>query len=93
MTLRRFLWKEANDMMPLKEVFEKVVEQINKNFKTSRLPKDFVKAWISGSGESFCLRIGARDIQIDFDGSFVGSGSTIDLIHRYQVIDHDKKKE
>ena len=55
---------------------EKLVEEINKNFKVSWMPDDFVSAAIRPNGD-FVLKIGERDLQLRSNGDFVGSGRDV----------------
>ena len=52
---------------------ERLVEEINKNFKVSYMPDGFVSAKINHQGD-FVLKIGERDMQLRSNGDFVGAG-------------------
>lgn len=74
-------------MLLQRKVLEKLADQINKNFTEDfGFPKDFVCAKVADDG-CFSLRIGDRDIQVTENGSLVGTGTDINLMQRYTVID------
>lgn len=61
---------------------------INEQFtKSFGFPDDFVKAKINKQGD-LCLRIGWRDIQVGNDGVLIGSGSDLELMKKYTVIEN-----
>jgi len=55
---------------------DKLIEQINKNFRPPFVEEGLVKAWRGVMGD-FCLRIGKRDIQLRENGDFVGAGTCL----------------
>lgn len=65
---------------------EKLVEEINENFGTPFLPDGFVEARINHQGD-FVLRIGTRDVQLESDGKWVGSGT--DLTRYFDITEHE----
>ncbi|KKN79616.1 hypothetical protein LCGC14_0338200 [marine sediment metagenome] len=55
---------------------DKLIEQINLNFKPPFVEEGLVKAWRGIKGD-FCLRIGKRDIQLYENGDFMGAGTCL----------------
>ncbi|KKM07764.1 hypothetical protein LCGC14_1730630 [marine sediment metagenome] len=55
---------------------DKLIEQINKNFRPPFVEDGLVEAWRGVKGD-FCLRIGKRDIQLRESGDFVGAGTCL----------------
>ena len=68
--------------MPL----ERLAGQINQCFGEPFLPKGFVSARVNDQGD-FILRVGARDVQVRNDGSWVGQGT--DLTRRFDIVEHN----
>ena len=62
--------------MPSKAL-ENIVPEINRVFSSKfGFASGYVKAWINKTGD-FNLRIGKRDLQVDKEGKFIGSGTTL----------------
>jgi len=67
---------------------DQLVKQINEYFnECSEFPNDFVKA-STNINEDFCLRIGSRDLQLDTNGQFIGCGSDLKLMKKYNIVEN-----
>lgn len=70
-----------------KPIMQKLVNSINSCFKGFEFPKDFVKARTNEKGH-FILRIGWRDLHLDKDANSIGSGTDLELIDKYEIIEN-----
>ena len=61
----------------LEPFVEKLVEVLNRDFDLV-FEKGFVRAKIGVRGDSLCIYVGKRDIQVGFDGTFLGAGTRLD---------------
>lgn len=66
---------------------QKLSDLINLHFNGFEFPKGFIKSRINKNGD-FILRIGWRDLHLDKDANLIGSGTDLELIDKYEIIEH-----
>lgn len=60
---------------------------INENYKGFEFPENFIKSRTNENGD-FILRIGWRELHLDKDAEFIGSGKDLELLEKYKIFEN-----